>query len=170
MKPALISRENLLYGISGYTWETPTSSRKRNRMSLLGEVQKAHEFFRQHDWIQGQYVTYTKEDGEFKLTGHCLLGCLIYGYGKMFVLIPLLLEALEKLGYPVHSMDGWNSGTIVDWNDTEGRTKEEVDDLWRVALELAKEKDQENERARSAESGGDDSQDSRMVPVHGGND
>lgn len=91
-------------------------------MTLLDALKATRDWVADHEWIQGDWcrVLGTGPDGE--VFGYCLLGSVQkvtteYPGGYMRV-----RDALsEYLG----SLYGWWS-SVADWNDREGRTKDEV--------------------------------------------
>lgn len=117
-------------------------------MSLLGEVQKAYEFFKANQWIQGTMIWNMPTGG----TAYCLEGVAYYydvqmtegcgnydhpstalhahpspSYGKVRkALTDTLLD--RGLAFP----------SVIDWNDADGRSKEEVDDLWQETIQRLK--------------------------------
>lgn len=116
--------------------EAPTQ-----KVSPRAEVEKAYEFFKAHPWIQGMNEM-NMPDGQ---VGYCTNGVALY-YDSTRKYCDFCNEnhssASEHAGIVFRYLnmalprDDEEIG-IVMWNDTDGRTREEVDFLWQKAIVLA---------------------------------
>lgn len=135
-------------------------------MSLRGEAEKAYEFFKTHGWTQGELMRWTST---IVAPSYCLEGCFMYGPGKANQLRSLAEEALERMGWELHVLGGeglYAQYPWIMWNDIPGRTREEVDDFFKLMLEIAEEKDKAIESLITGSHGSRDySEESRLVSV-----
>lgn len=96
----------------------PFHERRRAR-DALDKLQAMRQWLKKNGWIQGDYAA--KEDGTITnpfsqtCTSCCLMGVLHRHCGQGLA-EEELYQSVRKEGY----------GSIVSWNDSEGRTKAEV--------------------------------------------
>lgn len=113
-------------------------------MNTVTQLKKARAFVA-NGWVQGDYVAKVGRTNCF-----CAIGAVaraqssnaqevnkgIYDVNSTHPAVKYLLKALsrkthrKKVDYPT-------TGSITDWNDTKGRTKEQVLDLFDRAIALA---------------------------------
>jgi len=118
-------------------------------MSLLGEVQKAYEFFKANGWIQGTMVwkeagvnSYCSEGVAFYYDAQPVENCENYNhfFGPHEHRSPHYEQVRKELETTLVNM-GFAFPVLVDWNDADGRTREEVDELWQETIRRIKEKE-----------------------------
>lgn len=122
-------------------------------MDLLGELEKAYEFFKTHPWVQ-EASEQMLPDGKM---GYCTVGVCAYYDNNI----------TEDCGIPYfhptgphrhdsphyYKLTGALSETLlemaggyvnlIDWNDAEGRTVEEVNELWVNTINRLKKEQEE---------------------------
>lgn len=96
-------------------------------MSTLETLQAARDLLDANEWCQGRYTRPCEDDPD--KTGFCALGALIHSNigGRGYSAARLaLLEALP--------LDDSPRQHVAEWNDTPGRTKNEVLALYDRAI------------------------------------
>ena len=94
-----------------------------NHSELRKDLVCARDIIKEHGWIQRRLGS--------RNVGYCLVGALVKAVGTE-KLATRLGGALDHLG---RFTDG---DTVPNWNDTEGRTREEVLELLETAIECTK--------------------------------
>jgi len=117
-------------------------------MSVLGELVKVYDFFQANEWVQGE-TRLTLPDGK---TGYCLNGMLLCYQGT---------ETCDECGVKHLTNDNYrmrramrlalketvqemNTGCIgiIRYNDAEGRTREDIDQLFQRTISRLRENEQ----------------------------
>ena len=122
-------------------------------MNLLGEAEKAYEFFKAHPWIQG-HMELSQEGG----MGYCTAGVCAY-YDNYIVEdchpfyqhvsvphrheSPHYYKLTGALAETLAEMIDDYFINLIDWNDAEGRTVEEVNELWVNTINRLKKEQEE---------------------------
>lgn len=97
-------------------------------MSTLEDLQKSRDFLAANEWGQGQFSQRCADDPT--KTSYCGLGAIIHatreGAGRRYQGVRQALADILK----IEGEEPW----IAEWNDTEGRTKAEVLELFDKAI------------------------------------